>query len=73
MDRARGTRRALPVRRQATSSRWLAAFTRDADARCRVIADRPKPEQLAAAVGQADQQQHHTPRLDQGRGAGRDR
>ncbi|MFC8262676.1 MobF family relaxase [Streptomyces sp. NPDC057291] len=51
----------------------LAAVTREANARRRAIADRPKPEQPTDAVNPADQQQHHTPRPDQGRGAGRDR
>lgn len=51
----------------------LAAVTREANARRRAIAGRPKPEQPTDAVNPADQQQHHTPRPDQGRGAGRDR
>lgn len=51
----------------------LAAVTREASARRRAIADRPKPVQPTDAVNPADQQQHHTPRPDQGRGAGRDR
>ncbi|MGW2612279.1 hypothetical protein ACWC4A_49655 [Streptomyces mirabilis] len=51
----------------------LAAFTREADARRCTIAERQQPEQPADAFGPADQQQHHTPRPDQGRGAARDR
>lgn len=52
----------------------LAAFTREADARRRTIAERQQPEQSTAdAADAADQQQHHTPRPDQGRGAGRER
>ncbi|OEJ21844.1 hypothetical protein AR457_41045 [Streptomyces agglomeratus] len=46
----------------------LAALTKAAEARGRTIADRPKPEQPADAVKPADQQQHHTPQHDQGRG-----
>ncbi|MGW5450168.1 relaxase domain-containing protein [Streptomyces asiaticus] len=51
----------------------LAAFTREADARRRVIAGRQQPERPADADRPTDQQQHHTPRPDQGRGAARDR
>ncbi|MET8012949.1 MobF family relaxase [Streptomyces sp. NPDC005271] len=51
----------------------LAAFTREADARRRAIADRQQPERPADADRPTDQQQHHTPRPDQGRGAARDR
>ncbi|MET9587068.1 MobF family relaxase [Streptomyces sp. NPDC006539] len=51
----------------------LAAVTREANARRRAIADRPKPEQPTDTVNPADQQQHHTPRPDQSKGAGRDR
>ncbi|GAA1149117.1 MobF family relaxase [Streptomyces javensis] len=51
----------------------LAAFTREADARRRAIADRQQPERPAAADRPTNQQQHHTPRPDQGRGAARDR
>ncbi|MEV5989218.1 hypothetical protein AB0L85_30225 [Streptomyces sp. NPDC052051] len=47
----------------------LVAFTRAANARCRAIADRPKPEQPADVVKLADQQQH-TNQPDQGRGVG---
>ncbi|MFE5112921.1 hypothetical protein [Streptomyces sp. NPDC056663] len=49
----------------------LAAVTREANARRGAIADRPKPDQPTDAVNPADQQQHQTPRPDQGRGAGR--
>ncbi|MFF3911740.1 hypothetical protein ACFYZJ_38795 [Streptomyces sp. NPDC001848] len=51
----------------------LAAITREADARHRAVADRLQPEQPTDAASSADQRQHHTPRPDQGRGAGRDR
>lgn len=51
----------------------LAVFTREADARRRAIADRQQPEQTANADRPTDQQQHHTPRPDQDRGAARDR
>ncbi|MFE2187917.1 hypothetical protein [Streptomyces sp. NPDC059455] len=51
----------------------LAAFTREADARRRAIADRQQPEQTADAGRPTDQQQHHTSRPDQDRGAARDR
>jgi non-ribosomal peptide synthetase component E (peptide arylation enzyme) len=51
----------------------LAAFTRAANARRRVIVGRSKPMQPADVVKPADQQQHHTKRPDQGRGMGRDR
>ncbi|MFB6960662.1 dihydrofolate reductase family protein [Streptomyces sp. NPDC056309] len=50
----------------------FAAFTREAGARRRAIADRPQPEQPTDTVDPADQRQHHTPRPDQGRGAARD-
>ncbi|MCP9213265.1 MobF family relaxase [Streptomyces cucumeris] len=50
----------------------FAAYKREADARRRDIADRPQPEQPTDAVGPADQQQHHTPQPDEGRGAARD-
>ncbi|MFI6360757.1 hypothetical protein ACIBJF_51590 [Streptomyces sp. NPDC050743] len=51
----------------------FAAFTREADARRRAIADRQQSEQPTDAVGPADQRQHYTPRPDQVRGAGRTR
>jgi hypothetical protein len=54
----------------------FAAYKREADARRRAITDRQQSEQpehpAKDATGPADQQQHHTPRPDQGRGAGRD-
>ncbi|MGX1762069.1 hypothetical protein ACWIG5_35050 [Streptomyces lydicus] len=48
----------------------FAAYKRDADARRRVVADRPHPEQSTDAASSADQRQHAGP--DQGRGVGRD-
>ncbi|MER6127862.1 MobF family relaxase [Streptomyces sp. NPDC001795] len=51
----------------------FAAWQREADARRRAVADRPQPELPTDAAHPADQRQHHTPRPDQGRGAGRDR
>ncbi|WP_189554739.1 MobF family relaxase [Streptomyces lavendofoliae] len=51
----------------------LAALTKAAEARSRTIVDGPQPQQPAAdAADPASQQQHHTTRPDQGRGAGRD-
>ncbi|MFF8918154.1 hypothetical protein ACF08M_33840 [Streptomyces sp. NPDC015032] len=50
----------------------LAALTRAAEARRRATADRPQPEQPSDTASPAGQQQHHTTRSDQGRGAGRD-
>ncbi|MFH9426296.1 MobF family relaxase [Streptomyces sp. NPDC017529] len=51
----------------------LAAHTKAAEARSRIVADGPQPQQPTAdAADPASQQQHHhTPRPDQGRGAGR--
>ncbi|MFH8753918.1 hypothetical protein ACH4GK_41915 [Streptomyces rimosus] len=50
----------------------LAAHTKASEARSRIIADGPQPQQPTAdAADPASQQQPHTPRPDQGRGAGR--
>lgn len=52
----------------------LAAFTQAAEARARIVADGPQPQQPAKdADDPARQQQHHTAQPEQGRGAGRDR
>lgn len=49
----------------------LAAHTQAAEARARLIADRPQPQQPAKdADDPARQQQHHTTQPEQGRGAG---
>ncbi|MFI2235635.1 hypothetical protein [Streptomyces chrestomyceticus] len=50
----------------------LAAFTKASEARSRIIADGPQPqERTADAADPASRQRHHTPRPDEGRGAGR--
>ncbi|MEU7592582.1 MobF family relaxase [Streptomyces sp. NPDC039022] len=49
----------------------LAAFTQAAEARSRTIADGPQPQQPTADAADPASQQHHMPRPDQGRGAGR--
>ncbi|MCB5912348.1 hypothetical protein [Streptomyces pinistramenti] len=70
-----------PEGRTADSATWLgspenldrpAAFTREADACRRAIADPQQPEQHTDEAGTNDQQQHR-PRPDHDRGVGHDR
>lgn len=50
----------------------LAALTKAAEARGRMIADGPQPKQPTTDAADPASQQHHTPQHEQGKGAGRD-